>query len=1052
MKRPLVIALSLLATVSCSPSSDVVKREALRRAELYESQGKLDEAIIEWRQALAVDPTLVVARHALGRAYAAKLWYRDAAAELLAAQEISPQPSTISADLGRVLIELGAWQRAYAQAERIQQSEPSNLDALSIRTAVLLGEGNAEALLASPAASPAQRGAALIALGRLSESEHVYRELLAERPADAQALAGLGELNLRRRRFGEAAAYFERADALRPGDPRIRVRLAAARVRLGRLHDAIKTLEEIHPRARSGGSLIALGWCYLRAQRSREAAALLAPLVEQAPRWVELRLLLGTSYLASGNPVAAVSELEQADQQAPGDPLIRVRLAAAYTRVGRPQDALHALDTLGAAAQQWPDYQLERSRALLRVGRLDEAYTAAGIAQRLIPHAPQPYVLLGQIEAKQGKPGRANAALAKALQLDQGYGPAHLALGRLRAAEGNMDEAIEAFDAAVRVDPTSGVTIRAKTDGLIAQKRVKEARRFVEAAVKADDRNPDLHALLGSVYMAQREPGRAHAAFRRALDLDPRSALPRLGLAELAVRDGHPIEAIGHLRAVVKDRPTEPTAVFWLAWLYRTEGAYDRAIGVLEPALNADPGQHSFSLALGELYLTTGRYGDAIVRMSDVLSREPDQAAAHLTRGQAYKATGQSEAAIRDFAAAIRSAPRSAAPHYHLARTYAVRGRVAEAQAAYRRAIEFDPGLETAKIELAVLARQPLDGAVWQRRIEQLQAAMRAEPRSVETREALARTLLAQGNVTAAQRELQQILERTLGHAGANYLMARVLSSQGKPEEAAEHLKTALRTNPSDVAAHMLLASHLLTRGLREQAAVHLEAVLKVDSARGDAKLELARLYAQDGRLGQAFDLARQLRRDEPANPGGPLAMGLVLLAQERPRDAVDAFATAITMKPDLVDAYRGLGQARQAIGQTDRAAASYERALALDGNDVGSLTRLAAIVSKAPNGVDRGLALATRAAELRPTAPDVLDTLGWIHYRRGAYAEAERVLVRAIERAPDHGLIQYHLGMVYVRLERPREAISALRHAARLDAGLARSERLDEVISGLGG
>jgi tetratricopeptide (TPR) repeat protein len=325
MKRTLVIALGLLATVSCSQSSDAVKREALHRAEQYESQGKLDEAIIEWRQALAVDPTLVAARHALGRAYATKLWYRDAAAELVAAQEISPQSSAISGDLGRVLIGLGAWQRARAQAERIQQSEPSNPDALSIRGAALLGEGNAEELLASPAASPAQRGAALIALGRLGESERVYRELLAQRPADAQALAGLGELNLRRRRYGEAAAYFERADARRPGDPRIRVRLAAARVRLGRISDAIKTLEEIHPRARSGGTLIALGWCYLRAQRPRDAIALLAPLVEQAPRWVELRILLGAGYLASGNPAAAVSELEQADQQAPGDPLIRVR-------------------------------------------------------------------------------------------------------------------------------------------------------------------------------------------------------------------------------------------------------------------------------------------------------------------------------------------------------------------------------------------------------------------------------------------------------------------------------------------------------------------------------------------------------------------------------------------------------------------------------------------------------------------------------------------------------------------------------------------------------
>src|SRR5260370_625223 len=126
MKRALVIGLGLLATVSCSQSPDAVKREALNRAEQYQSQGKLDEAIIEWRQALAVDPALVEARHALGRAYATKLWYRDAATELLAAQELAPQSVAISADLGRMLVELGALKEARAQAERIQQSEPAN--------------------------------------------------------------------------------------------------------------------------------------------------------------------------------------------------------------------------------------------------------------------------------------------------------------------------------------------------------------------------------------------------------------------------------------------------------------------------------------------------------------------------------------------------------------------------------------------------------------------------------------------------------------------------------------------------------------------------------------------------------------------------------------------------------------------------------------------------------------------------------------------------------------------------------------------------------------
>jgi len=1052
MKRALVIGLGLLATVSCSQSPDALKREALNRAEQYQSQGKLDEAIIEWRQALAVDPALVEARHALGRAYATKLWYRDAATELLAAQELAPHSAAISADLGRALIELGAFRGARAQAERIQQSEPANPAARSILAAARLGEGAAEELLASPESDPTLRAGALLALRRLPEAERAYRQLVAERPTDASALAGLGQVVLRQRRDGEAAALLEKADALRPGDPRIRIHLSEARVRLGRLPEAIRTLEEIHPRARSSAAVVALGWCYLRARRAREATVLLAPLVEQSPRWVELRLLLGTSYLISGNAAAAVTELEQADQQSAADPLVRMRLAAAYTRVGRPQDALHTLGSLGAAAQALPDFQLERSRALLRLGRLDEASVAATAAQRTIPQAPQPYLMLAQIDAQQGNRGRAAAALTKALQLDPGCAPAHLALGRLRAAEGNMDGALEAFDAAVRADPTSETTIRAKTAGLIGQKRVKDALRFVEAAVNADDRNADLQALLGSVYVEKPDLGRAQAAFRRSLELDGRGVQARLGLAELAEREGHPIEAIAQLRVAVKESPSEPTAVPWLARLYRAAGQYDQAIAVLEGALQADPGQRAFALAVSDLYVAQGRHAEAIARMSELLGREPGLAAAYLTRSRAYAASGQGEAAIRDLNEAMRSTPAASAPHYQLARVYAVRGRVPEAQAAYRRAIELEPGFESARIELAVLSNQPVDEGVWRRRVERLQAVVSAEPGDVDGREALARTFLAQDAVAAAERELAQILERVPGHAEANYLLARIRLGQGKADEALDHLKTAVRTNPSHVAARTLLARRLLARGQREQAALQLEAALRADPTRADAKLDLARLYAQDGRLAQASELVRQLRRDAPASPSAAALMGTVLLAQGRPGDAVDAFATAIQLAPDLIEAHRGLGRAQQAMGQTDRAVASYERALALDGNDVGALTSLASLLGAAPASSDRALTLASRAAKLRPAAPDVLDTLGWVHYRRGAYAEAERALARAVERAPDSGLLRYHLGMAYVRLERPREAVIALREAARLDAGLARSERLDELIIGLGG
>jgi tetratricopeptide (TPR) repeat protein len=177
-----------------------------------------------------------------------------------------------------------------------------------------------------------------------------------------------------------------------------------------------------------------------------------------------------------------------------------------------------------------------------------------------------------------------------------------------------------------------------------------------------------------------------------------------------------------------------------------------------------------------------------------------------------------------------------------------------------------------------------------------------------------------------------------------------------------------------------------------------------------------------------------------------------VLLAQRNPQGAVEAFNASIKIKPDLLDAHRGLGQAYQEMGQVDKAVESYRRALAINEKDVASLNNLAWVLAELRKKPDEALPLATKAEQLAPGSPEVLDTLGWIQYRRGAYDDAAKSLSRALERAAGNGTIQYHLGMTYARLGRKADAVSALRRAAQLDPKLAQTEKIEDIIKQLGG
>lgn len=1060
----LLLGWLVVAGAACGLSPEAKKQKALGRGEEYLTQGKVNEGIIELQNALKIDPAFVPALHALGRAYMAKAWFADAARELARAQQRAPDSVAISADFGRALVEVGAWVEAEAQAARILGREPQNSTALYVRAAALLGQGKAaevEALLAGvPKGSMSAdlgriHGEVLMRRGRLDEAAQALRDAQAADPKNPRPLLGLGTLAVQRRDYAEAGKLFEQAKALRPQDPGARLGLADVHVRTGKVDVAIKELEGIDPRARSAAVQMALGRMYLAVNRPAEAIRALAPVVERRPKFAEARGLLGAAYLAERKADLAIAQFEELARQVPDRPNFQFALGTAYLQGGRPADALARLDAAARAYGKVPDYHVQRASALLAMGRLDEAAKAAATARDLEPKAPQPYLVLGEIRAVQGQAAAAREMYAKAAEVDATYAPAHLAMGQLHAVGRDMDSALKEFDAAVKADPRSLVAIRTKAAALVQQKRAGEAIAFVASAAAADPGNAALHALLGGLHAGESQWDRAQASYRKALELDAKSLDAHLGLARLAMREGKDAEAIRQLQAAVKARPDHPAAVMMLASLHARLAQYDMAITVLEPVVKSRPGSPAVEVLLADMYRKTGRYDDAIDRTGNLLKKAPTLHAARLIRADAALAKGDAAGAIRDLVEITRANPKAAVAHYYLGRAHASLRQVPEAQAAYREALRLDPKLEVARADLAAVAGARPEAADQRRELDRLQEALKRDPRDVEARERLAVALLRAGQQKEAEAELKQVLERVPGRPEANVLMARLLLARGQADDAASHLRAVLKTNPSHVPANLALARYLLQKSRAEDAITHVRAALRVNPGLGN-------LYAALSGVPGLSGLARDLASREAKSPGAHALVGWTqLLVEHNAERAVEGFRAAIALKPDSVEAHRGLAQANQTLNRLDAAVESYQRVLALNRDDLVSLNNLAWILSEVKKKPDQALPLATRAVELSPrsdgeaagtVAANTLDTLGWIHYRRGAYPEAEKALARAAERAPLNAGVHYHLGMTYARLGRKPEALASLRKAAELSPELARTESIADRIKEVGG
>ena len=90
-----------------------------------------------------------------------------------------------------------------------------------------------------------------------------------------------------------------------------------------------------------------------------------------------------------------------------------------------------------------------------------------------------------------------------------------------------------------------------------------------------------------------------------------------------------------------------------------------------------------------------------------------------------------------------------------------------------------------------------------------------------------------------------------------------------------------------------------------------------------------------------------------------------------------------------------------------------YRALVATHPRDPFALNGLAHSLSEAGD-LDEALSYAEKAASLAPENGMILDTFGWILYRKGETVEASELLARSVSFLPDHPIVLDHLGVAH--------------------------------------
>lgn len=198
------------------------------------------------------------------------------------------------------------------------------------------------------------------------------------------------------------------------------------------------------------------------------------------------------------------------------------------------------------------------------------------------------------------------------------------------------------------------------------------------------------------------------------------------------------------------------------------------------------------------------------------------------------------------------------------------------------------------------------------------------------------------------------------------------------------------------------------------------EAILEAVPRHAGTTVVLAAAHRLSGDPAQALTTVAPLARALPTMVSAQIELGLTLAELGRTTEAVAAFQRAVSVEPRAAEAWRGLAEGLDLLG--DKAGA--EKALA---QQLRASTRDPALIEAAAALVDNRLGVAEQ--RLRDHLADhpadiaALRMLAETGARLGRYEDAERILTQCLEIAPGFAAARHNLATMLYRQNKSEQA-----------------------------
>ncbi|MFL6585224.1 MAG: tetratricopeptide repeat protein [Chthoniobacterales bacterium] len=488
-------------------------------------------------------------------------------------------------------------------------------------------------------------------------------------------------------------------------------------------------------------------------------------------------------------------------------------------------------------------------------------------------------------------------------------------------------------------------------------------------------------------------------AYLKVLTVDPGQSELAARVATLLTRQQDFPRAVDVLKDAIKANPKEAASYLQLAFIYaKYLHKNDQALKYANQAIAIEPKNIEGYQRLYEVQLAAGDPRKALPVLDHAKSVKSDDAQFWAHLGKLYASITlkpDSTLAPEDmkrvnefFEKALQTAADNPTVLKDVADYYAASQQIQQAIPLYLRVLELQPDDSNAREKLAtgfILTNQR------PKAIEMLQEIIQQHPEKYQSYDLLAQLLDDDARALVRAKKIPEA-KMEFAKAAANY-------------------EQSILINPAHVTSYLRLAD------------------LLIGPVRNPER---------------AIKVLTDARRRFPDAPEFTYFLGLAQREAKHPEQAIATFEEALheaeTSSAEFINArfYFDYAVAADQAGFHDKAADLLRQAIAIDpANSAEAYNYLAYMWAEQNAHLDEAEEAVKHALDFDPNNGAFLDTLGWIHFRKGKYEDGLRELLQAERNMQQSdAVVLEHIGDTYAKLNRIPQALDYWEKALTLDTG----------------